>query len=683
VNHSQRQSPLTELLQPESDTDIFFNLSPDLVCIFDAEGNFQKLNPAWESLLGWTEPELISHPWHELIHPDELAATLTAFQTWNPQQIFLSENRYRHKNGSYRWLSWRVIQPPQGLFYAIGKDISKHKQAQQELQRLTAQVEQQTKTLNEIVSASPDQMYMFDTPNRYAYASLAGAKALGLQRSDMVGKTWQELGLSAEYMEPMCLNHQQVFATGNSLTDETALPTINGLRHFEYIVAPIHALDGEVAAVVSTFRDITERKLAAAVLEAANEQLELRVEARTAELWQANEQLRTEISDRHRVEAALRESEERFRRIFDDAPIGIALVRKPDQQFLMVNRAFCAILGYTPSELTALNLTDITHPEDIAQETVYIKQVLQAEIDSYQYEKRYIRKNKEICWVRSTTTVIRSEHQEILYKLCMVEDITEQKRAEEEIHKALEKERELNELRSRFITTVSHEFRTPLSIIILAAKLLEHFNQQASEERKREYFERIQAAAQNMTHLLDDVLFIGKADAGKLQFNPTFLDLEKFCQEMIADFQFTGTQHRIAFNCKGHCRPASIDEKLLRQIITNLLSNAIKYSQGDSKIQFNLICEPDFAIFQFRDEGIGIPVLAQSQLFESFHRADNVGTIPGTGLGLSIVKKCVDLQGGHIKVNSEVGVGTTFTVILPLNHAVSEVDNSNQVALIP
>lgn len=678
MNNLERQSQLTEqLAKAESDLNIYFHLSLDLVCIAGSDGYFQKLNPAWETILGWTSEALMSRSWIEFVHPDDVEATLTAVKQARHSGISQCENRYRHQDGSYRWLSWRAVHQPTGISYAIGKDITEQKQAQQELQRLSAQVEQQTKTLNQIVSASPDHIYMFDQPNRYAYASLAGAKAFGLERSDMVGKTWQELGLPAKYMEPICANHARVFATGEPLTNETALPTVNGLRYFEYILTPIEALDGEVAAVVSTLRDITERKLAAATLETANEQLELRVEERTAELRQANEQLRTEISDRLRVEAALRESEERFRRIFDEAPIGIALAKKPDHQFLMVNRAFCEILGYTESELTALNLVDISHPEEREQETLYIEQVLKGEIDSYQLEKRYLKKNQEICWVKLITTSIRSDRGEILYGLAMVEDITERKRAEEEIHKTLEKERELNELRSRFITTVSHEFRTPLSVIILAARLLEHFNQQATEERRREYFERIQAAAQNMTHLLDDVLFIGKADAGKLQYKPAPLDLEKFCRGVVEDFQLTTTEHILGFTFKGDGNPVLMDEKLLRQILTNLLSNAIKYSPEGSKVQFDVVCENGFAVFRVQDAGIGIPTHAQLRLFESFHRADNVGNIPGTGLGLSIAKKCVDLQAGEIQVETQVGMGTTFTVTLPLNHALAQVEGSN------
>jgi signal transduction histidine kinase len=139
-------------------------------------------------------------------------------------------------------------------------------------------------------------------------------------------------------------------------------------------------------------------------------------------------------------------------------------------------------------------------------------------------------------------------------------------------------------------------------------------------------------------------------------------------QLMAEDKQaLTKSHFTIQFASKGECTQVSVDEKLLRQMLVNLLSNAIKYSHSRGIVHFDLACEPSQVIFRIRDEGIGIPPEDRQHLFESFHRASNVGTLPGTGLGLAIVKKCVDLHGGQISVESEVGVGTTFCVMLPLN----------------
>ena len=163
------------------------------------------------------------------------------------------------------------------------------------------------------------------------------------------------------------------------------------------------------------------------------------------------------------------------------------------------------------------------------------------------------------------------------------------------------------------------------------------------------------------------MLFINKAELEKVEFNPVLIRISSFFEEIVEGLKITvDKKHQLFFKYNGSCDCANFDPKLLRQIITNLLSNAIKYSPNGGKITLSLNCENNQVVFQVQDEGIGIPEEDQPKLFESFSRAGNVGTISGTGLGLSIVKKCVDLHGGEITVKSEVGVGTTFTVKLPL-----------------
>jgi len=248
----------------------------------------------------------------------------------------------------------------------------------------------------------------------------------------------------------------------------------------------------------------------------------------------------------------------------------------------------------------------------------------------------------------------------------------QRKQAEGEIRKSLLRERELNRLKSNFISMVSHELRTPLSSIILSADLLENYGQQCSEEKKQTYFRRIQNSTKRITQLLENVLLLGQAEAGKLDFNPKPMNLERFCQDLVEELQpDEGSQHSIVYISQGNCElaymDAYMDEKLLHHILGNLLCNAIKYSPQGGTVRFELSTEAKEAVFKVQDMGIGIPQADQSKLFEPFHRATNVGKISGTGLGLSIAKQCVDLHCGQITVQSEMGVGTTFTVRLPLS----------------
>jgi signal transduction histidine kinase len=246
----------------------------------------------------------------------------------------------------------------------------------------------------------------------------------------------------------------------------------------------------------------------------------------------------------------------------------------------------------------------------------------------------------------------------------------QRKRVEDEVRTELKKEKELSELKSRFISMASHEFRTPLCTILSSADLLETYGKKWSEDKKTEHLQRIQSAVERMTQLLDDVLLIGKAEAGKLEFQPAPMNLDKFCTDLVEELQQgkSSSQHTITFVKRGHYTTTLMDEKLLRHILSNLISNAIKYSTPGSNIYFEVNCQEEEAIFLIKDSGIGIPKEDQQRLFESFHRAKNVGTIPGTGLGLAIVKKSLDLHSGKITVDSIVGGGTTFIIRLPLNN---------------
>lgn len=242
--------------------------------------------------------------------------------------------------------------------------------------------------------------------------------------------------------------------------------------------------------------------------------------------------------------------------------------------------------------------------------------------------------------------------------------------AEITIQTALDKERELHQLKSRFISIVSHEFRNPLNSILFSLNLLEHHEQQLTPEKKQLYFQRAKVSVQRMSQLLEEVLVVGEAETGKLRCHPVPLNLNKFCRELIEELQTSvTTKHTIILKQEGWESAGddliySLDEKLLRHILNNLLSNAIKYSPQGDKIVIHLLCQPTNVTFHIQDQGIGIPAEDQAQLFDCFYRATNVNNIPGTGLGLSIVKQCIDTHKGKITVESQVGKGTTFIVTL-------------------
>ena len=247
-----------------------------------------------------------------------------------------------------------------------------------------------------------------------------------------------------------------------------------------------------------------------------------------------------------------------------------------------------------------------------------------------------------------------------------------------ELKQALEKEKELNQLKSRFITMASHEFRTPLAIISSSSGILQKFSDRLNEARKQEHLQTIQHTIKHIIQILDDVLMINRAEADKIELNLETADIIDFCHHLQAEIAASNNQHTINFSVDLNAEITAnslliqFDKKLLRQIITNLLTNAIKYSPNHNPVNFSLTKTDNKLIFKISDHGIGIPETDQVKLFESFHRASNVGNIAGTGLGLSIVKKCVDLHQGKISVESQIGKGTTVTVSIPYLQQIAE-----------
>lgn len=370
--------------------------------------------------------------------------------------------------------------------------------------------------------------------------------------------------------------------------------------------------------------------------------------------------------DRCLTEEELRKSEAHYRAIVEDQTELICRFA-PDGKLTFVNEAYCRYFGISRAE--ALNNSLVPFIPDLKRDIMQYPVMI--------HESRIVLNNGKNRWLQWSDRAI-FDHQGILLGFqAVAQDITERKRAEEETIKALQKEKELSELRSRFVSMVSHEFRNPLSSIISAADLLEYYIETASTEKKLQYIERIQNASTTMNELLEDVLVIGRHEANKVVFQPTEINLIEFGQKIIKQIEFSlNRANQIIFKYQAyldsdkdelnHNICGFFDEKLLRQILSNLLSNAIKYSANNALIYLDLIGRDSEVIFMVKDSGIGIPSDDLPHLFESFHRCQNVGMISGTGLGLTIVKRSVDMHGGQIFVESEVGVGTTFTVTLPL-----------------
>jgi len=249
-------------------------------------------------------------------------------------------------------------------------------------------------------------------------------------------------------------------------------------------------------------------------------------------------------------------------------------------------------------------------------------------------------------------------------------DITDRKRYESELEAALEKEKEVSQLKSRFITMTSHEFRTPLTTIQSNAELLQfHFMKLLPDPQDKSYkfIGRINKEVSRLTHLMNDILLLGRIDSGKLQSRPVSVDLIKFISDLTTQQRFVPNDERI-IELRTHGNPVSvkIDVSLFSHVLSNVFSNALKYSPGAASPVCTVDFEDNRVTISVTDFGIGIPADDLSQIFESFHRGKNAENIQGTGLGLQIVKQFVGMHQGEISVDSKEGEGTTVIIQLPL-----------------
>lgn len=234
-----------------------------------------------------------------------------------------------------------------------------------------------------------------------------------------------------------------------------------------------------------------------------------------------------------------------------------------------------------------------------------------------------------------------------------------------QLQQQLTHEKELSEMKSRFVFTVSHEFRNPLAIIMSCSDVLQRLRDRLPPEQHQRQIEGIQQSVRRMADMMEEVLLLGRADAGQLQCSPEETDLPAFCQKLADQTQSaTAGRCRVQLERDGPLEPAAVDRSLLQHILTNLLSNAVKYSPAGSPVMLRLSQDEAASVFAVTDHGPGIPPQDQAHLFEPFHRGANVGGTPGTGLGLAIVKHCVEAHGGFIACETGEG-GTTFTVRLP------------------
>lgn len=355
---------------------------------------------------------------------------------------------------------------------------------------------------------------------------------------------------------------------------------------------------------------------------------------------------------------------DRAEAILNHSSDAIMLIRS-DGRIQQTNQAFNIAFGFEPDEAFNKSFEAIAGP--------YFAEILRQALDTVVETVQPAR--LEIIADRSDGSDFDADvvispilQQERVYSVvCSLRDISSRKRLERDLREALSRERELNELKTQFISRASHEFRTPLMMISMATDLLRAYNEQNASEKRSEKLDSIQQQVHHITLMLDELLTLSRAqELGNADLQWTDVELLTLCESVINELQGgIGASHQFEFYSSGHDFNLTADPRWLRRALVNLISNAIKYSENGSLIQINLTQTDSQLFIRVQDEGLGIPDDDQIRLFEPFHRASNVEHINGTGLGLSIVKQAAELHGGSISVQSKLGIGSAFTIILP------------------
>jgi PAS domain S-box-containing protein len=659
----------------------------DCIVTIDSQGMVLDWNPAAERTFGYSANEAVGREMAELIIPEPLRvmhrygqvhAVSSGEDLFSGRRTEVTACRKNGEEFPVELAIMRIAAGPAPLFTGHIRDISARKQAEQrraaELNviRVLASAASLAEAAPQLLQAMCEGLqwdlgaiwrvdasvatlrcvHVWHSPALHAQAFVATTKDSKLSRSEgLPGRIWASG--KPQWIPDVTQDGnfpRLTLAAENALHGAFGFPVRLGkeiLGVIEFFSRQIREPNPEVlemvSAIGSQIGQFIERNEAEEAVHRLNSDLERRIAEATAEL---------------------RASQERFHKAFHGSPAMMTLIRVNDSRFVDVNAAFCKVTEFSPELVTGRTSQSLNIWVDTAQCRRFFDDlshrgvVRERELDLRSRSGR-------IYPVLVTAEVIEVNREPHLLTVAL--DISARKRAEEELRSALEQEKELSRLKTNFVNLVSHEFRTPLGVILSSADILETYHGRLNDQQRAEHLQDIRHATQQMTGLMEEVLLLGRVEAGKMQCKPERFDLAGFCKRMVEE-QLSASHQRCPIRLRFHAGelPVRGDESLLRHIFVNLLSNAVKYSPKGREVGFSVCRKGRDAIFEIRDTGIGIPSQDQRRLFEAFHRGQNVGEISGTGLGMVIVKRCVDLHGGRISFTSEVGVGTTATVRLPL-----------------
>ena len=597
----------------------FFTKSSGLLCIFDAEGRFMRVNPAWQSALGFAAADLLGRKGSDFVHPDDVVRTAPErgglFTHGTP--IASLDSRFRCPDGSYRWLNWNAAaDPDEGLIFASARDITAQREADQARALLAA-----------IVDSTTDAIIGSDLDGTVVSWNPAATRNYGYTAEDAIGRHLDFL-LPADRIGETTANLCQV-ATGEPVVShDTVHRRKDGSSIYVALtVSPIRDGAGTVVGAASTSRDLTGRVKA----------------------------------------------EERFRRLVQFAPVSLVIVDR-DGSIVLANDQTNQLFGYPPDTL-------VGHPIELLIPGRFRDAHLPHRREyTAAPEPRLMGAGRELVALRNDGSEFPVEislapldtDQGTLVSAAIL-DLTVRHQVEQAAADARDEALAAALVKSQFVAMVSHEIRTPMNGVIGLTRLLLRTSLTAAQRR---YADAIRSSGRALLAIINDILDFSKIEAGKVELVDADFDLHGLLEDVVQLVAETGRVKEL--EVLGHYPPTLAravhgDAGRLRQILLNLLGNAVKFTQhGEVRLRTAPAADsgtgPPRITFTVSDTGIGISPAQQLNLFEPFFQADGAANrqFGGTGLGLTICHQLIGLMGGRLEVDSQPGRGSTFTFTIPL-----------------
>jgi len=602
-------------------TDVIYRYNP-------GNNQYDFISPSFELQTGYSLEEIKADPsglTRRITHSDDAERVFNEVDNHIKKGPntgpFCTEYRVIRRDGQVIWVCDRkdIEFTSDGKVYRINgvvRNITDRKRVEEALQR-------QQKDLQIILDSVPAMIFYKDKQNRLIRVNKALAEATGIAKEKIEGKSCSEV--YPNQAENYWRDDKEVMASGKPKRNIIEpMETAKGVRWLQTDKIPYRDEKGDIIGIIGFAVDITERK---------------------------------------RAKEKLQESEKKYRTLVETAQEGIGIL-DPDENIIFVNQAFADLLGYQKDELLSLNLSQISDKEQFAKFKKATEERRQGK--SSRYEAKLYTETGEPKYFSLSASPLFDDKGAFTGTMGLLADITERKRAEENLRKAKEEAEEANRLKSEFLANMSHEIRTPMNAIIGMTNLT--LDTELTDEQ-RDYQNTVKESARALLELLNDILDLSKIEADKIELENIDFDLRATIEGLSDTLAHRASTKELELACMIHHQvPALLrgDPGRLRQILMNLGGNAVKFTEkGEVVIRAELLEETEdraTLLFSVTDTGVGIPKDKQSNIFESFIQADGTTTrrYGGTGLGLSISRRLVEMMGGEIGVESEPSKGSRF-----------------------